>query len=274
MSILDELASELGISPDSLRSSILAGDETLSPTYITINPDGTVTATFPGGVILPEGIQGEVIHTGAPGAAVQWTDPSTGALVAQESVVHKGLPLPSQPSDIYSILLQPGIEQNVGPISSISLEVLAAVAGVAKAQILLDAWDSSGAGVTRTILNSDGKSDFLREAGYLEDDNSYNTTSTVFVPSTPMSVAIASAGTYIVIFGGQIIGLGALSPSGAGFAPSDVASATVATAGANQMCYAFFVSQLNVGTITLYMRSINGANTTFTRMRLVALGPF
>lgn len=50
MSVLADLAHELGTDPESLRDALFAGDESLQPTYLSVAADGSVTALFTGHV--------------------------------------------------------------------------------------------------------------------------------------------------------------------------------------------------------------------------------
>lgn len=50
MSVLSDLAHELGTDPEALRDALFAGDEALQPTYLTTDAAGAVTAEFTGHV--------------------------------------------------------------------------------------------------------------------------------------------------------------------------------------------------------------------------------
>ena len=67
--LLDQLAAELGTTPTALASAIQGGGESeaLTPTYLTVNPDGSIGALFTGGIQIPLA-QGTNTPTQAPRA--------------------------------------------------------------------------------------------------------------------------------------------------------------------------------------------------------------
>jgi hypothetical protein len=143
MSILNDLAAELGTSPEALRGNLLGGaaDETLTPTYLTIAPDGTISANFSGhvqasGVDLPAGVDAV---TATNNSRVRWLRTSDGAVVASIFAFDNGAQAQ------VSLLAQHG--------ASSSAIIPIATAGGAAVRALAN-------GILKLIVDETGASDF------------------------------------------------------------------------------------------------------------------
>lgn len=168
--VLAALAQELGTDPESLRDALFAGDESLQPTYLTVNAAGQVTAVFTGHVQAGglDMIADDSTSVNKPDRKIQWHQIDYNGTVVAEidaasdtGIGQNVIALRSRMANIApraNAQLIASDDVNGAPLAFLQV---GADAITGKASIIYQVESGAFVSFQGVIIDSDGKSNFV-----------------------------------------------------------------------------------------------------------------